>query len=238
MLNFVPAESVCHVTLQGLPSGITAELSPSAVNLIGQINLRDSSATRVMTWQAATAGSRPDEITAVLSAAMGVPIATIKISQPVVEISGGQFQPSPDGTFTLTPNQVVLRASALTGSFLGSNLDQANVTITAPQDSVPAVSGRLTSRLSQYRLPSKPPHQPTSLTSPFTHTPGVLPLPPPSLHPPSSPPPPPPPPPPLLFSWHISSVLANSGASDSAISAAADARVLVEIKALAVGASA
>ncbi|CAI7858392.1 unnamed protein product [Closterium sp. NIES-53] len=152
MLNFVPAESVCHVTLQGLPSGITAELSPSAVNLIGQINLRDSSATRVMTWQAATAGSRPDEITAVLSAAMGVPIATIKISQPVVEISGGQFQPSPDGTFTLTPNQVVLRASALTGSFLGSNLDQANVTITAPQDSVPAVSGRLTSRLSQYRL--------------------------------------------------------------------------------------
>ncbi|CAI5530171.1 unnamed protein product [Closterium sp. Naga37s-1] len=201
ILNFVPAESACHVTLQGLPSGITAEITPSSVNLIGQINLRDSaensSATRVVTWQAATAGSRPDEITAVLSAAMGVPLATIKVSQPVVEISGGQFQPSPDGTFTLTPNQVVLRASALTGSFLGSNLDQANVTITAPQDSVPAVSGRLTSRLSQYRVVLQ-----ASVSVP------------------------------------IGSVLANSGASDSAISAAADARALVEIKALAVGTSA
>ncbi|CAI5512645.1 unnamed protein product [Closterium sp. Naga37s-1] len=201
ILNFVPAESVCHVTLQGLPSGITAEITPSSVNLIGQINLRDSaensSATRVVTWQAATAGSRPDEITAVLSAAMGVPLATIKVSQPVVEISGGQFQPSPDGTFTLTPNQVVLRAGALTGSFLGSNLDQANVTETAPQESVPAVSGRLTSRLSQYRLVLQ-----ASVTVP------------------------------------IGSVLANSGASDSAISAAADTRVLVEIKALAVGTSA
>ncbi|CAI5958541.1 unnamed protein product [Closterium sp. NIES-64] len=201
ILNFVPAESVCHVTLQGLPSGITAEITPSSVNLIGQINLRDSaensSATRVVTWQAATAGSRPDEITAVLSAAMGVPLATIKVSQPVVEISGGQFQPSPDGTFTLTPNQVVLRAGALTGSFLGSNLDQANVTVTAPQESVPAVSGRLTSRLSQYRLVLQ-----ASVTVP------------------------------------IGSVLANSGASDSAISAAADTRVLVEIKALAVGTSA
>ncbi|CAI5984690.1 unnamed protein product [Closterium sp. NIES-65] len=201
ILNFVPAESVCHVTLQGLPSGITAEITPSSVNLIGQINLRDSaensSATRVVTWQAATAGSRPDEITAVLSAAMGVPLATIKVSQPVVEISGGQFQPSPDGTFTLTPNQVVLRAGALTGSFLGSNLDQANVTVTAPQESVPVVSGRLTSRLSQYRLVLQ-----ASVTVP------------------------------------IGSVLANSGASDSAISAAADTRVLVEIKALAVGTSA
>ncbi|CAI5473222.1 unnamed protein product [Closterium sp. Yama58-4] len=201
ILNFVPAESVCHVTLQGLPSGITAELSPSSVNLIGQINLRDSaensSATRVVTWQAATAGSRPDEITAVLSATMGVPLATIKVSQPVVEISGGQFQPSPDGTFTLTPSQVVLRAGALTGSFLDSNLDQAKVTITAPQDSVPAVSGRLTSRHFQYRVVLQ-----ASVSVP------------------------------------IRSVLANSGASDSAISAAADARVLVEIKALAVGTSA
>ncbi|CAI5474255.1 unnamed protein product [Closterium sp. Yama58-4] len=127
---------------------------------------------------------------------MGVPLATIKVSQPVVEISGGQFQPSPDGTFSLTPNQVVLRAGALTGSFLGSNLDQANVTITAPHDSVPAVSGRLSTRLSQYRLVLQ-----ASVSVP------------------------------------ISSVLANSGASDSAVSATADARVLVEIKALALGTS-
>ncbi|GJP53023.1 hypothetical protein CLOM_g12169 [Closterium sp. NIES-68] len=202
ILSFVPAQSVCHVTLQGLPSGITAELNPSSINLVGQINLRDSadntSDTGVVTWQSATANSRPDEITAVLSAAMGgVPLATITVMQPVLEISGGEFQPSPDGTFTVTPSQLVLRASSLTGSFLGSNLNEADVTVSAPQGALPAVSGQLTRRMSQYRLTLQ-----ASVSVP------------------------------------VSSVLADSGASASAISAAADARVLVEVRALAVGTSA
>eukprot|EP00475_Leptophrys_vorax_P015939 TRINITY_DN22327_c0_g1_i1.p1 TRINITY_DN22327_c0_g1~~TRINITY_DN22327_c0_g1_i1.p1 ORF type:complete len:236 (+),score=14.24 TRINITY_DN22327_c0_g1_i1:80-787(+) len=151
-LTVDPQRSSAATTVQSLPNGISADITPASVALTGTISISSTNLQGPVTFDTSSFVSFESAI-AVKVTMGGAALATATVTNPKVLISGGSFTPSPaDGSFAFTPTAATIGADSIAGQALGNPVNNADVSYHIPSDQIPVLKGTIASQASNVVL--------------------------------------------------------------------------------------